>query len=739
MNCKRVILFSCFLVFFSFLRGQSDSVYKVFAIGDNILIDGELNEGTWKKAVTLGNFYQTFPYDTSFSISKTYFKLAYDENHLFVAIICKNRSNREYVVQSLKRDFSVSNTDAVILSLAPFGDGQNGFSFGVNPANSQREGVIENGGNFGVTTSWDQVWYSATKDYQDSWIVEMKIPFKSIRFNAKNKHWQFNISRIDMRNNETSCWRRVPRNFNVSSIAFMGKLEWDIPPKAQGPNIVAIPYQAGGYYQKNTRPNSREKLFGIGGDMKVALTTALNLDLTINPDFAQVDVDDQQINLTRFNLFFPERRQFFLENSDLFSNFGFRQIRPFFSRAIGLKDGRIIPILGGARVTGKLGKNWRLGAMNVASSEDTAVKAISKNYTAIAFQRKVFSSSNIAGIFVNDANGIGNDFGSKASSIGGLEFNLLSKNNKHVGKVFYQKSFYENVGKASDAHASFYKFRNIFWDAEWNHEFVGKNFRAPLGFVPRIENFDFKNRKLYFLSYWRLEPILSRTFYPKSKVINNYTFQFYNSSYFNENLELNEMMSYLRFRTIWQNTSQTRITLERDFVDLYYHFRLPRVDSLLLPGKYNWNAIALGFTSDVRRKLAFVADASYGSYYTHGRRANLTFSGNFRHYPKSIFSLNYRIDRIDFPGQKLAYVQLLGVKADVTFTTLMYLTTYFQYNTQSENINLNIRYQWRFMPMSDLFVVYSQNDSAYDLKSIDRRFTLKIVYWLGIKTAKQRK
>ena len=224
------------------------------------------------------------------------------------------------------------------------------------------------------------------------------------------------------------------------------------------------------------------------------MTSSLNLDLTVNPDFSQVDVDRQVTNLSRFSLFFPERRQFFIENADLFSRFGFRQIRPFFSRRIGLSSGQQIPIVAGARLSGMLDENWRVGLLNMQTEGRAELDLEAQNYTVGVFQRKVGVRSNIAGIVVNRQGFNKNkmDFGDY-NRVAGLEFNLASKDGMYMGKAFYHRSFEPN--SSDEAHASWFMVKTQNFNAHWNHEYVGKDYRADVGFVPRISQYNQEREK----------------------------------------------------------------------------------------------------------------------------------------------------------------------------------------------------------------------------------------------------
>ena len=227
-----------------------------------------------------------------------------------------------------------------------------------------------------------------------------------------------------------------------------------------------------------------------GTDVKIAISTSLNLDLTINPNFAQVEVDEQVTNLDRFELFFPERRQFFLENSDLFAKFGYNKVRPFFSRRIGLES----PIIAGARLSGKLNQDWRLGLMNISTAKEDSISLPAQNYTVAALQRRVFARSNIAAIFINRQAINFDDMTFENTDqerheynrLIGIDYNLASANNLWTGKFILHKSFTPRVSGGNDyAHGVKLNYSSQTFEAEWNHELVGEDFNAEVGFIPR--------------------------------------------------------------------------------------------------------------------------------------------------------------------------------------------------------------------------------------------------------------
>lgn len=372
------LLISPFSGVFAQKNAESHQI-KVVRASQHVQVDGALDEPAWQFATgTAEPFRLMFPNDTTFSPWATEVRLCFDEQFLYVGAVCRER-REDYTVQSLRRDFDPGTTDVINVVLNPSKDGLNGFMFSVSPLNVQRETLIANGD--ATVYEWDNKWYSATQNFDDYWTVEMAIPFKTLRYNVSEgvNTWGVQFIRTKVKDFETSIWAPVPFQFRPTNLTFCGKLIWETPPPKPGANISLIPYLIGGaaldYLRKPAsleRDGSILDLSGnIGGDVKFGLTPGLNLDLTLNPDFSQVEVDRQVANLSRFELFFPEVRQFFLENRDLFAMFGFPSTRPFFSRRIGLAYNPVaqrnekVPIVAGARLSGKLTDDLRVGLLNM--------------------------------------------------------------------------------------------------------------------------------------------------------------------------------------------------------------------------------------------------------------------------------------------------------------------------------------------------------------------------------------
>jgi len=421
-------------------RRIPEKTVSIVQSDSEIVIDGILDEKAWSDADIATGFQQNYPSDDSAAASGTEVRFTYNHHSIYVGITCYDELPGKYVVESLKRDFEDRDNDYFMLILDPYDDLTNGFVFAVSPLGVQLEGLLSGGGGgfSPVSSSWDNIWYSEVQKNDSSWTAEIRIPFKTIRYNDKITQWNVQLVRNDLKRNERSTWTHVERQYRPTSLTYSGGLKWDTVPPPAGANISLIPYLSGSANQDMSVNNQVQFEGKAGFDGKVALSTSMNLDLTVYPDFSTVEVDEQQTNITRFELFFPEKRQFFLENSDLFSDFGFRRSQVFFSRRIGLDA----PLLFGARLSGQLGRGFSMGLLNAQTSKlmrEDRDDIPSYNYTVATFRKQIFGRSSIAGIFTNkqainfDKNlENGYDFGdqSRHNRVFALQYNLLSSDDK---------------------------------------------------------------------------------------------------------------------------------------------------------------------------------------------------------------------------------------------------------------------------------------------------------------------
>ena len=698
---------------------------------DPIELDGVLSENSWKNAFVADDFYQVYPSDSIMAIEKTKVMMCFDDQNIYVAAVCMDNSMEDdFVVSSLRRDYSFPVNDAFAVFLDPFNDKTNGFSFSTNPFGVQREGLLESAGVFGVTTAWDNKWFVEVKHHEDSWVVEMKIPFKSIRYKENTTTWGINFARNNLKSNELTSWTKVPINFNVATLNFTGLLNWDTHPAKAGLNFAVIPYVSGGVHADYTN-ETQDFDRAIGMDTKVAVSSSLNLDLTVNPDFSNVEVDRQVTNLSRFSLYFPERRQFFIENSDLFGRFGFRKIRPFFSRRIGLYNGVKIPIIAGARLSGKLNKNWRIGLMNMQTEGMSELSLSPKNYSVGAFQRQIGESSNISAIVVNQQDFLNRKIDPNSfNRIVGIDYNLASSDGTVRGKLFYHHSFSPDFSDYSHASWMMYKTRTVRF--HWNHEYVGENYRAEMGFVPRIQNYNPATNEYVYTSYWRIEPSFEYSFYPTSNWINRHSVQLSYDEYYNPDFTTNERSMKGRHTVLFTNQSELRSEINQQ--KIYLPFVTDVTFSGLEPldtGYYSFTSGLVKYESSPIFLLRGEFFMNYGSYYTGNK---LTYGGNlsYRLQPIGNIAIDFEQNFIWMPTNDYVQITLLSPRIDLTFTKKVFFTTFVQYNTQINNVNINARFQYRFKPMSDLFIVYTDNYNSNIFGIKNRAVVVKLVYWFNV-------
>ncbi len=363
-----------------------------------VKVDGLQDDAAWQTAESAKDFWLKFPRDDVKANHKTEVKVSYDNSFLYVFGTVYD--SLPLIGQSLKRDSRLRENDGLGVMLDPMNKKTNGFYFTVTAFNVQADDLLTatNGGE--LSFSWDNKWFSATKMYTDHYTVEMAIPFKTLRYDKDNMQWGINFIHSDRKTNEFHTWTRVPVNFASVDIGYLGALQWDAPPPKPGSNTAFIPYMTGGVKQDKENNEKIKGSFNAGFDAKLALNSSLNLDITVNPDFSQVEVDRQVTNISRFDIFFPERRNFFLENSDLFADFGIPPVRPFYSRRIGLDpDANPIPILGGIRLTGNAAPRTRIGIMSMQTK--ATENYASQNYSAATVQQQLLKRSTFKGYVLN--------------------------------------------------------------------------------------------------------------------------------------------------------------------------------------------------------------------------------------------------------------------------------------------------------------------------------------------------
>jgi hypothetical protein len=696
-------------------------------------LDGNLDETAWKNANYISDFWQFFPTDTVKSVNPTEVRILYDDHALYIGIRAEVKTNN-YVVASLRRDFGGTNNDNVTLMFDTFKDGTTAFLFGMTPYGVQRDAFISEGGasSAGFNTTWDQKWLVESAMHDDHYILEAAIPFSSLKFREGDTSWRLKAYRWDMQTNEQSTWARVPQNQLLSNLAFMGEMVFEKPLGKSRTPLAIIPY-INALKSRDFITETPDNKFTFGGDVKVAVGNSMNLDITVNPDFSNVEVDDIFTNLTRFEVFLPEKRQFFIDNNDLFGNYGdmFNAAKPFFSRRIGLaRDaaGNLIEnrIIAGVRLSGKLNENWRLGFLNIQTDEDIVNEIASNNNMMLSVQKKVFSRSSIGLFAINRQTLKDYDFldsSKEYNRVIGAEYNMASADNSWTGKFYLHKSMQpdDKKGNLSSQATVTYNTRKITWIADLMH--VDEGFRADLGFVPRTGILKNGNGFIYKI-------------YPSTGSISQHGPGAMALYYWRPKMDFKKTdHSYSLYYTInFKNQSTFRFDLQNQYVYLTNSFDPTRSGGVPIPGNqdYSFNLYNLTYQSNQAKVFSFNAMSSGGQFF-NGENFSAGSVLTFRFQPWVSLSLNTRYDAIRLPEpHSNADYWLVTPKIDVTLSKSVFWATLVQYSNQRNNLGVNSRLQWRFAPLSDLYLVYNDNYFINDFGPKFRSINLKVTYWLNI-------
>ena len=699
---------------------NKDYVLKIGKTPEEIVLDGQLNESIWETADLAKNFSMILPQDDRKATQFSEVRMAYDDKNIYLAVIFFNNTVKgDYVVESYKRDFSFGKNDNFLVAIDPFNNMTTGFAFGLNAYGAQWDGTMYDGRS--VDLNWDTKWYSEVAFDEEKWTAEIAIPFKSIRYNDDLNQWGISFSRLDLKASEKSGWTPVPRQFPSITMAYSGILEWDNPPPSQGSNISFIPYLSGEIDSPQKGTTNQD--LNAGADVKFNLTSSLNLDITLNPDFSQAEVDQQVTNLDRFELFFPEKRQFFLENADLFANFGYENIRPFFSRRIGLNN----PILGGIRLSGNIDEKWRVGLLDIQTQAEEEKGLPAENFGVFSLQRKVLDRSSIGMIFVNKQS-LGDLEETKTTSEEynrnlGLEYNYFSADNLWNGKLMYLKSF--SPGSTDDdaifAGNLSYNDNNFLGGVQ--AEYVGENYNAEVGYAPRTH-------------YYKFDTSLRYLFFPSqdSKILSHGPL-FGSIQYFNFDGVGIDRGTQLGYEVNFKNRSEMVLTFENQFIVLQNPFDPIRtgIQSLGALTEHRWNSINLAYNSKPQSLFTYALESSYGGYFQDGKRW-LFFSEmgyRFQPYVELNALVSYNHIELEEPWGTNGF-WLLGVKSNFTFTRNIFYSNLYQYNEQQKLWNFNSRFQWRYKPASDIFLVFNSSDTRMLTPNRNWNLTLKINYWINL-------
>jgi len=668
------------------------------------VIDGDvLGDAAWNGPVPATGFWQTQPNDGHPATQRTEVFVGFTDTYLYVGVVAFDDDPGGIVVTDSRRDSSLDETDAFLMVIDGLLDRQNGYVFGTNPAGIEYDGQVtaegagtSSGFESGLNLNWDGSWSVAAKTGDFGWSAEFEIPFRTLRFgSAEAQDWGINFQRNIRRNSEIAFWAPLDRNRNLYRVSEAGTLQGVMPPPQR--NLQFTPYVLGSARQGGAL-NGTDTDADAGFDMKYLVTPSLTLDLTVNTDFAQVEADNQQINLDRFNLFFPEKRPFFLENAGQFAVGDSGEVEVFFSRRIGIgEDGDVIPVEGGARLSGKLGNSTNIGLLFMGT-EGVAGIAPQNRYSVVRVNQELASRSSIGAMFVGrDGDGTHltpeSDDHNRSYAVDGrwgIGDNIIIDG--WLAKT-------DTPGRDGKDHAFGIgaDYSSSEWSSGLSYAEVREDFNPEVGFLARSE---YRKGRLFLLRRIRPEDLWGLLEIRPHASYDGY----WKFDGFQESGKLH-MDIHWEFNT--GSEIHTAINLTRAGVIDPFEI----IEGVVIqPGTYDHEEIQLVYFTDQSRPVSFGLNLTAGGRFGGDRiflgpNLNIRIGETFR----SEFWFDYNSFDLPVPNGDFT-ANLAGMRLSYSFTPKMTLAALIQYNDVDEVIGTNIRFSWLRSANSGLYLVYNEID-----------------------------
>ena len=690
---------------------------RAIKLAKPLTLDGVLDEEVYTREAPFGGLIQAAPDYGKPSTERSDIWITYDDKNMYLSCRCYDSAPPEdWVVNELRRDTGgLRNNEHIGVMFDTFYDRRSGFAFYTNPLGARADySVIDEGGS---NTDWNPVWTSKTGRFAGGYTVEMAIPFKSLRYRAGlNQVWGLQIRRSIRHKNEWAYLTPVPRILAgpqaLNRVSAGGTLVGLDLPEA-GKNIELKPYAISRVSSDNVRtPPFNDELRGeVGGDVKYAVTPNLTADLTINTDFAQVEIDEQQVNLTRFSLFFPEKRDFFLEGRGIFdfargglgvSNTSSSDLPYlFYTRRIGLNGSSVVPIDAGARLTGKLGP-WAIGLMNIQT--DTASVTKPTNFTVVRVKRDVLRRSAI-GVMATNRSVATSGTGSNVAY--GVDGTFLLTQALTVG-TYWARTATTGVGTDDQSYQGRVDYSADKYGAQAEFLSVGRNFDPQVGFRRR---FDFDR------SFGQLR------FSPRPKNIRSVRKFTYTASgeYVENGAGAVEERTWTgTFGTEFSSSDVLFIGATHTYDFLNAAFTPSGSPAPIAPGGYTFPSAFASYTFGAQRRASGTLTVQGGDYYD-GTIRSVTFGPGFGGFAPARIAIfqrlamepTYSITRIERPNASFT-TRLARTRVDYGFSPLMFASALLQYSSADRAFSTNLRYRWEYAPGSELFLVYTDERDVTD-------------------------
>lgn len=685
-----------------------------------ITLDGALDEPSWADAPRATHFIQNDPREGEPATYDTEVRVVYDDEAIYFGVFARDEEPGRVIVNDLKKDFNTNNSDGFRIVLDTFHDARNGYTFATNPAGAKYDAQMVNEGRE-RNADWDGIWDVATQVAETGWYAEIRIPFRTLKFENRDiQTWGINFERKLRRVNEDSYWSPLPRIYDLDRVSMAGTVE-GLRGVRPGMNLRFKPYAATASSTLLGRPTIGE--FDAGLDVKYGVTSGLVWDFTVNTDFSQVEVDEQQINLTRFSLFFPEKRDFFLENSGIFQ-FGSQvqgganrqnELRLFFSRRIGLSDdGAPIPILGGTRLTGRQGA-YSLGVINIQQRETDA--ASSANFTALRLRRDILANSDIGAVFLNKEEG-GPNYNRVAGLDANFRFGLLSLNG-YVAKTFSPATTTATRGNAYATRAGI-DYENREWRFQVGHGSIGERFNDELGFAPRL---GIHNIDAWFGRRWR--PAAVSTWLRQMQP--HWEFDMFTRQ---TGGALDTRFVGYHWNFNFQDGSGAEVGVNQYAEDIPVPFTINRSTGTRVgAGRYDFPEYFGFWRTNEAARVSLNTRYSTGPFYD-GYRRSVTLGPSVRLNENFNAAVNLQLNDISLATGAFV-TKLVTTRVNYNFNTKMFFNALVQYNSDNHQWTSNLRFNIIHRPLSDFFLVYNERRDERTGILLSRAVIAKMTYLMA--------
>ncbi len=704
------------LYFSSVLSQSSGAVVEAGYISGNIKFDGFVKEAVWQQAPAIDRFTQREPHEGEPATEKTVIRILHNDNYLFIGIQCYDSHPELIIAKEMERDGNLGIDDNITLVLDTYRDFRAGFYFQINPNGALFDGQLSSGGD-DMNRNWDGIWDARAHITDWGWEAEVVIPFKSLRFKKEKVHrWGLNVRRYLARKNEQDLWQAWLRNQGVRQLSAAGELilKGDLK---QGKHLDLKPYITTGVQRAEEDGAQLDTHFKTGLDVKYGLSSNLTLDLTLNTDFAQVESDRAKINLTRFSLFYPEKRDFFLENSSNFNFGSYHRVMAFYSRRIGLSpDREQIPILGGARLSGKVG-GTNIGFLNVQTRADKGIP--STNFTVLRLKQDIFRKSYVGMIFTNKSPA---DTGT-VNQVAGADIELSTSrfmgNRNLVFHSYYMKTIAPFPQANDHAFRAFVDYPNDLFDNFISYMEVGENFNPEMGFVWR------RNIRTVY-GHVR--------FMPRPNFLNIRKFIFQLRGYYTtdfDNVLQTRDWEFRPFAFVLHTGDEMEFNIQHNYDRLEEDFNIFE-DFVIPAGIYQSLRYELQVYSARRRPVSGGLEWNEGEFYT-GHRRRLEFVGRLRLNKYVSLTGDYLRTDIRLSDGKFTTHET-SARLNINFTPRLTSRLFVQWNNEDNELNFNFRLRWIPRLGSDVYLVYNeiQETDVPGFRSQNRVLMAKFIYWFGM-------